>query len=394
MLVSHVWPAVPRKIITFIHSYKLYVCTQLYSLNMALRTQREGDFSFSTANSISLSRNFIRSQPKPKKRCVYNIRLLKSRGALLVLIWNLLVFSYQGLALGTIIKLFPGISKSYPWKIVVAIIMLKECLPFLIYPIAGWIADAKIGRYKVIKGSLWIMWIGALLLVLEEIVRYTLKDVELTNPGDDSATLPVIVIVYIINAIGIAGFQANLIPFGVDQMEDGSSDQYSAFVHWYYWTRNCSFGLLIQIAIQSAKDYCQANNNPNLFEPTDRYNLIILILQVALVSLALCLDLIFSDRVLNKDPKTYNPIKKVWKISKFVAKNNRLVGYRKAITFTYDGPPQRTDFAKRLYGGPFEGDDVEDVKTFWKIVVFLFSLGFGGVFVNIAVSFKANIASK
>ena len=317
---------------------------------------------------------------------MYNIRLLKSRGALLVLIWNLLVFSYQGLALGTIVKLFPGISKSYPWKIVVATILLQECLPYLIYPIAGWIADAKVGRYKVIKGSLWIMWIGSLLLVIEEIIRYTLQHVQLTHPEDDLATLPFIVIIYVINAIGIAGFQANLIPFGVDQMEGGSSDQYSAFVHWYYWTRNCSFGLTIQLAIQSAPDYCGAKEKPDVFEPTDRYNLVILLLQVALVTLALCLDLIFSNHVLNKDPKTYNPIKQVWKISKFVAKNNRLVGYRKAITFTYEGPPQRTDFAKRLYGGPFEGDDVEDVKTFWKILVFLFSLGLGGVFVNDAVS--------
>ena len=31
-------------------------------------------------------------------------------------------------------------------------------------------------------------------------------------------------------------FQATAIQFGMDQMVEASSDQISAFVHWYYWS--------------------------------------------------------------------------------------------------------------------------------------------------------------
>lgn len=360
--------------------------------NMASSEQDLPAFHGSTTygSSVStLSRKFPKLRTTSKKKCVYNIRLLKSRGALLVLVWNLLIFSYQATALSTIVDLLivPRVSKTYPWIFVLATILLQECLPNLIYPVAGWIADARVGRYKVIRASLWIMWIGSLLLAIEKAISYIL-----TYAEDEPMKPPVIlnifvVVVYVINSVGIAGFQANLIPFGVDQMEDGSSDEYSAFIHWYYWTRNSSLGFIIQIAIQSANDYCETEDTRRQYqtEPRERYDMFILLLQVSFVTVALCLDFLFSDRVLNKDPKTHNPLKKIFNISMFVAKNNRLVGYRKAITYTYDTPIQRTDFAKQLYGGPFEGDDVEDVKTFWKILVFLLSLGFGGTFILQAV---------
>ncbi len=331
--------------------------------------------------------------PKEKK-CNYNFRLLKSKGVILVLIWNYLIFSYQGLVLGTLVKLFPGIEE-FPWKIVAMTIVLQQGVPFLIYPIAGWIADAKVGRYKIIRGSLWLMWIGALLFLGVEIVSYALKHVVL--PHAHSASIAVdfqkvlvvfTVLIYLLNAIGIAGFQANIIPFGVDQMEDGSSEQYSAFVHWYYWTRNGSLGLIVTLMIQSFKGYCEHKENPAFlgYNLTDYYDLIILLLQVVCVTLAICLDLIFSNQVLNKDPKVHNPLKKVWTVSKFIAKNNTFVGQRRAITYSDNSQVQRSDFAKKEYGGPFDSDYVEDVKTFWKILVFVFSLGLGGTFVNDAVS--------
>ena len=352
-----------------------------------------------TANSVSLSKQAERSKVKSApeiRRCrpKYNVRLLKSKGVILVLVWNLLVFSYQGLVLGTLVELFPGI-KSHPWRHVAINVFLQICLPFLLYPIAGWIADAKVGRYKVIRGSLRLMWIGALLYLGVEILSYTLNDVvpytvigysAAVTDGFKNLLVAITVVIYILNAISIAGFQANLIPFGVDQMEDGSSDQYSAFIHWYYWSRNGSFGLIVQLVIQSFKGYCETSENPHLHVRTDRDDLIILLLQVTFVTLAVCLDLIVSDQVLNKDPKVHNPLMKVWKVSKFIVKNNRFVGYRKAITYSYNDTLHRSDFAKKPYGGPFDSDYVEDVNTFWKMLVFIFMLGLGGVFLKDAVS--------
>ncbi len=346
-------------------------------------------------SSTSFSRR--RSNTVPKKRCRYNFRLLKSRGVILVLIWNYLIFSYQGLVLGTLVRLLPGIDE-FPWRVVAMTVVLQQAIPFLIYPVAGWIADAKVGRYKIIRGSLWLMWIGALLYLGIEIISYALNhvvsryytDSDSDNTGFEKVLIVFTVLIYILNAIGIAGFQANIIPFGVDQMEDGSSEQYSAFVHWYYWTRNGSLGLILTLIIQSLGGYCEAKEYPTMKNQgtrlTDSYNLVLLLLQVGCVTLAVCLDLIYSDQVLNKDPKVHNPLKKVWAVSKFFVKNNTFVGQRRAITYSYNTPVHRSDFAKKDFGGPFDSDYVEDVKTFWKMLVFIFSLGLGGVFVNDAVS--------
>ncbi len=344
-------------------------------------------------SSDSLSRAITGSTSVRKRRCTYNFRMLKRKGVILVLVWNFLVFSYQALVLGTLVKLIPGIEK-FPWRIVAANMVLQSAVPFLIYPIAGWIADAKIGRYKVIRGSLWLIWIGALLFLGVKIVSYSIRYViPISNAqriGESPALVLLFTLIYVLNAIGIAGFQANFIPFGVDQMEDGSSEQYSAFIHWYYWTRNSSIGLIVTLLIQSSKGYCEKKEMENSYEnePINRYDLIILLLQVGCVTLAVCLDLVFSNQVLNKDPKVHNPLKKVWTVSKFIIQNDTFVGYRKAITYSYDSPVQRSDFAKRMYGGPFDSDHVEDVKTFWKMLVFIFSLGLGGVFLNDAVSYN------
>ena len=38
-------------------------------------------------------------------------------------------------------------------------------------------------------------------------------------------------------------FEAVSIQFGMDQMVEASSDQISAFTHWYYWSMNIGIGI-------------------------------------------------------------------------------------------------------------------------------------------------------
>lgn len=295
------------------------------------------------------------------------IRRLNSNGAYLVLAWNLLVFSYQFPAFSSLLRLTPLLSESHePWKLQFWYIILQEFLPRLFYPLAGWIADAKVGRYKVIKFSLITMWIGSLLLVFTLIFQLYF------GSKLHAFILPAVVI-YLLNAVGIAGFHANIIPFGIDQMECCSSEQCSAFIHWYYWSRNFNFGFFIQVFLQALTLYCDSSDA----SLTTRLQLYTITASSVFLTLAVCSEFIFSRNLL-KDPKTHYPIDKIWKVTRFVARNKSLVGHRKAITYAYHTIPSRTDFAKTLYGGPYDVSEVEDVKTFWRIVVILVSLG-GGV---------------
>ena len=311
-------------------------------------------------------------------RKVYHFRGVKEVGPLFILLWSLLVFSYQHSA---ITGLVTSINRRFNVDLWVATLInavLSDCLPKLLYPFAGWIADAKLGRYKVMRYSLWIMWVGAVLHLVVYLVRYTLRLGDAAAVENDKIvfTLPLLVVAYVINAVGIAGFSVNLIPFGIDQMENCSGDQMSSFIHWYYWTINFNFGIIVQFFIQSLSFYCAGELERQL-----GYDLVIYLIQLVFLSAAVCLDLIFSYR-LKKDPKIHNPIKKVKDISTFILKNNKLVGHRRAYTFTYNTPPTRSDFAKQSYGGPFEDDEVEEVTAFWRIIVLVLTVGFGAFVVQ------------
>ena len=371
-----------------------------YAINKDVYSETVTTVASSLAATRSISRSSYRerrAREKVKPRRRYPVRQLKSRGALQVLLWQLLVFSYQDTAFSVNLLTFFDLYE--PWMSILSVIFLQEVLPKLFYPVAGWIADAKVGRYKVIRASLLLMWLGSLGLLLLSLVNYCViyyPDLDAFNVNNrygiaSNLTIPFAIFVYVLNAVGNAGFHANIIPFGLDQMEDGSTEEHSAFIHWYYWTRNFSFGTLVNLLIHANIHYCNTafsfNTPTNLSkEPLLRFNLGLLVCECTFLTVAVCIDFLCSAKYLNKDPKTHYPLRRIWRISNFVREHNQLVGRRKAITFTYDAPPDRWDFAKRLYGGPFDGEDVEDVRTFWRILGFIFSVGLGGIFIIFQVS--------
>ena len=66
----------------------------------------------------------------------------------------------------------------------------------------------------------------------------------------------------------------------------------------------------------------------------------------------------------------------VYKVLNFARKNKYPIRrYGSAFTFCDDFKPSRIDFAKERYGGPFTSPQVEDVKTFQRIVIVLLALG-------------------
>ena len=76
-----------------------------------------------------------------------------------------------------------------------------------------------------------------------------------------------------------------------------------------------------------------------------------------------------------KEPVVQNPYKLVYKVIKY-ALQNKHPQRRSAFTYCEDELPSRMDFVKSKYGGPFTIEQVEDVKTFLRIlaVAIVFSL--------------------
>ena len=73
-------------------------------------------------------------------------------------------------------------------------------------------------------------------------------------------------------------------------------------------------------------------------------------------------------------PGYQNPYKIVHGILKF-AKSHKHPLQRSAFTFSENYIPSRLDFAKERFGGPFTTEQVENVKTFLRILLILFALG-------------------
>ena len=69
-----------------------------------------------------------------------------------------------------------------------------------------------------------------------------------------------------------------------------------------------------------------------------------------------------------------NPYKTVYKVLQF-ARRHKYPLQRSAFTYCDDYLLSRIDFAKERYGGPFSTEEVENVKTLFRIIVILISLG-------------------
>ena len=214
----------------------------------------------------------------------------------------------------------------------------------LTIPFAGWLADVRFGRYKIISSSIWIMWISALLLTTGQLV---LQSVSVSN----MVYFKYLTIFAIPLIIGFIAFQANIIQFGVDQLYDASSSEIKTFVMWYTW------GILnSRLIVDTISMYA-----------SDKFKILASLLLCLNLTVAVSLNLIFKN-VLIIEPVTRNPFKLVYDVIKHAVKN-KSPRLRSAFTFCEDEKPSRIDFGKRKYGGPFTTEQVEDVKTLFRMIM-------------------------
>ena len=161
--------------------------------------------------------------------------------------------------------------------------------------------------------------------------------------------------------IGYGCFQGSIIQFGIDQLTDASTNEIKSFVSWYSWA-HISCGVV-------------ANFISKCTRPQDTF-ITPLFLSVAL-SIVTSLVFLFNQ-VLIKEPITQNPFKLIYRVVKY-AKGHKFPRLRSAFTYCEDDIPSRIDLGKRKYGGPFTTEQVEDVKTFFRVLglVLVTSAAFG-----------------
>ena len=249
---------------------------------------------------------------------------------------------------------------------------------YLIYPLAGFVADVICGRYKTVIVSLWCIWIGtvagsisALFLIPE------LQCLPVYIVYGLLAGIPTLLLLF-----GLCGFQANVIQFGTDQLHDATSDELSILIHWFVWTLCLADGITIIFFHLMVSSHEGTSHEGTSCEGTSRegtshkvFSIVlhtVLVVLCLLFTVSLCFSCCFRRWFV--DFGSHNPYKLVYKVLRFAAKN-KLPLNRSAFTYSEDEIPSRIDFAKEKYGGPFTTEEVEDVRTLLGILPVLLTFG-------------------
>lgn len=129
-------------------------------------------------------------------KLTYKPGRIKNKGAILALVWNYLIMSEFYL-----LMCYNEIKYSKVWQLVGGFTL----------PVAGWLADIYLGRYKLLNCGMWIMWLSTVAAVITHTMAQFFEAYSRINAK-------VFLVILVIMAVGLGGFQANIIQFGLDQV--------------------------------------------------------------------------------------------------------------------------------------------------------------------------------
>ena len=129
-------------------------------------------------------------------------------------------------------------------------ITANDCLPYailafvsMLYPLSGFVADVCCGRFKTVLTGLCLIFAFILLIFLVEILvliktnHLSFYELSVTLHYNIEGIIACILIALAIVAyiIGLAGYQANVIQLGLDQLFEAPSQYLSLFILYAVW---------------------------------------------------------------------------------------------------------------------------------------------------------------
>ena len=297
--------------------------------------------------------------------------LIKSKAANMILFWSTMVYLLYGILLNPDnVFTMPVISSITFINMIGSGLYGVTAVWLLFYPLAGYLADVRYGRYKVSIFGLKFMWTGFVIPIMVGIVITAIllpiiyaMDLIQRNTVFIVDFFLLLGIVYLVLSIGVSAFAANVIQFGVDQLQDLPARDSFLFIHWFLMTIyiGISIGKLAWSTVSSSLVY--------------QIGVGIFCLTILFVLIALPISLRVAKRrwfIINTGMG--NPYREVAQVVRF-ARRHKIPIQRSAFTYWEDDIPTGLDLGKSKYGGPFTTEQVENVKAFFGIVYILLSLG-------------------
>ena len=285
----------------------------------------------------------------------YSIRLFKSRWALLILLWYLLIH-LSGYDSTLLINMPPPLNKHSQYSE----LLLSGVVAFTgaLCPVFGYLADVHFGRYKVLVALSIILTIGqvsgGVLLIIGTLNHYTLHTIVATF-----MLLPS----FIMSKVSLNSAGSFIVIFGIEQLQDASSDELASYIFWCVWIERIGSTIvaLVNKFLSRSKNFVVANAALS-------------IVMALILWCFLWLNNRFASPRYNRAPlSSAGTYKLTLRVLKF-AITHKYPLHRSALTYCEDEKISRIDLGKSRYGGPFTTEQVEDVKTLlWILLIVVIS---------------------
>ena len=169
----------------------------------------------------------------------------------------------------------------------------------------------------------------------------------------------------------------NMLPFTIDQMIGASGEAISAAVQWNWWSYS--------VASLAEKLIICLTVVISIPQLTDIQAAIFLAIVTFCLSLILITDCLCHHK-LEVHFKPCSPLKTAFRVLNY-ARKTKYPERRSALTYIDEEEPSRLDYGKHKFGGPFTEEEVEDVKTIFRMLVFIAIVLIVGLFSNGTISF-------
>ena len=229
---------------------------------------------------------------------------------------------------------------------------------YIILPFLGLLADIKFSRYNFAVISAALSLIPSIFSMAQNLLE--------VGPGSFDFYKSCNVCEHIasgladihdpLNLMATKAFWLSTILLGLDQLESAGTKKLSSFIWWYFWVMQL-LGLINSIAGCSSPYIPHATFIMSCIH-------IICVLVIVVSSCALKRWFIIYQR-------TSNPILLVARVLNY-ARKHKYPTNRSAFTYWLNDYPPRIDNGKSKYGGPFTEEQVENVKTFFRLLPVLF----------------------
>ena len=269
--------------------------------------------------------------------------LIKSRSALLILLWDFSMFFHLNFLRNSAATKYTKANNDGHH----IIFDVGYCLIFFLFPLLGLLADVKIGRYTSIITGVYLSFlswiIGGVSFIIKSSSHYNVLYYTTSGVG------------YLLQVIGYSCVRSNIIQFNIDQAIGASGDELSAIIYWHSMIIPVIFfiGIIVQCLI-------------------NQFMIVSYVLSgVAVISIIVTNSL--YKHWLDTTCHIVNPVKLIAKVLNY-ARKNKYPRNRSTLTYWEENYPSRVDLGKDKYGGPFTEEQVENVKVVMRLTPLFISI--------------------